>query len=401
LRKLLVTFRSPEKSLVVRGETRRSVQLEEGDFMSCKGLYIHVPFCERKCPYCDFYSVKADQTLMDAYTARVIHMLKTQPFGVRELETVYFGGGTPSALGGKRLARMMEAVFSAFTVAPDAEITVECNPHSALAPELVLMRRAGISRLSIGMQSVSDRQLRLLGRPHTASDVAQAAQAARRAGFEHLSFDLMLATPGQTLADIDEAVRFASELGAEHLSAYLLKVEDGTPFAARHIELECPDGDGQADYYRHAVETLAAHGYEQYEISNFARDGRTARHNLKYWRCEEYLGVGPSAHSFVNGRRFYFPRDLTGFLAAENPFGLLVDDGPGGDAEEFLMLRLRLADGVRFSTLSKHYPDYDLTALCERARRIPSRFLTRDEAGIRLTPEGFLLSNTIIGELLT
>ena len=204
--------------------------------MSCDALYVHIPFCESKCPYCDFYSVKADGDLMDRYIGALEHALKTQPYKIQRLDTVYFGGGTPSALGGRRLTRLMDAVRRTFTVSPDAEITVECNPHSALEPALRALRGAGVNRLSFGMQSADDRQLRALGRRHTARGFASAVKAARQCGFEHLSFDLMLATPGQTNADIDSAVKLCAQLGAEHVSAYLLKIEQGTPFAARHIE---------------------------------------------------------------------------------------------------------------------------------------------------------------------
>ena len=368
--------------------------------MSCDALYVHIPFCESKCPYCDFYSVKADGDLMDRYIGALERALKTQPYRIQQLDTVYFGGGTPSALGGRRLTRLMDAVRRTFTISPDAEITVECNPQSALEPVLRALRGAGVNRLSFGMQSADDRQLRALGRRHTAGGFAAAVKAARQCGFERLSFDLMLATPGQTNADIDSAVKLCAQLGAEHVSAYLLKIEQGTPFAERHIEAECPDEDGQAGLYLHAVEALARQGYEQYEISNFARGGCVARHNLKYWDGSEYLGVGPAAHSFVNGRRFFFPRDLAAFLQADEPFSLCVDDGLGGGAQEYILLRLRLTEGVVWKTLAARFPGYDARALHEKARRIPDGLVVSDMRGLRLTPQGFLVSNAVIAQLL-
>ena len=368
--------------------------------MPCNALYFHVPFCLRKCPYCDFYSVPAREDRMDAYTRAAVRAIETAPFPVGELETVYFGGGTPSLLGGERVARLLDAARARFGIAPGAEVTAECNPHSTLERELHRMAEAGVNRISLGMQSADDRQLAALGRPHTAADVAAAVDAARRAGISHISLDLMLATPGQTPADVDRAADFCAALGAEHVSAYLLKIEPGTPFAARHAERDCPDEDGQADAYLHAVAALAARGYEQYEISNFAREGRIARHNLNYWNCGEYLGVGPAAHSFVAGRRRYFPRDLAGFLAAADPWALLVDDGPGGGPEEYMMLRLRLSEGVERAALAARFPGWDAGALWARAGRLPSRLARVDDAAIRLTPEGFLVSNLVIGELL-
>ena len=368
--------------------------------MYCGALYLHIPFCESKCPYCDFYSVKADDDLMDRYIDALERALKTQPYRVRRLDTVYFGGGTPSVLGGRRLTRLMDAVCRTFAVSPDAEITVECNPHSALEPVLRALRGAGVNRLSFGMQSADDKQLCTLGRRHTAEGFAFAVRTAQQCGFEHLSFDLMLATPGQTNADIESAVKLCARLGAEHVSAYLLKIEPGTPFAARHIEAECPDEDGQADLYLYAIEALARQGYGQYEISNFARGGCIARHNLKYWDGREYLGVGPAAHSFISGRRFFFPRDLAAFLQADEPFALCVGDGPGGGVQEYILLRLRLTEGVVWETLAARFPSYDARALREKARRIPGGLLVSDMRGLRLTPQGFLVSNAVIGQLL-
>ncbi len=369
--------------------------------MLCDALYLHIPFCLRKCPYCDFYSVGADPSLMDAYTRAVLDALAQVPFDLAPLDTVYFGGGTPSVLGGERLVRLLNGVRSRFGIRPDAEVTIECNPCSALPDTLARLWDAGANRLSLGMQSADDQQLARLGRMHTIASVRDAVDAAYRVGFSHLSLDLMLATPGQTLPDIDRAANLCAEVGAEHVSAYLLKIEPDTPFGREGAASRCPDEDGQADAYLHAVETLEQRGYQQYEISNFARDGRIARHNCKYWDCREYLGIGPSAHSFIGGRRRYFPRDLRGFLEAPDKFALLRDDGPGGDTEEYLMLRLRLTEGVAWDALASRFPGFDPTPLHEKARPLQKGgLLFCDEDGLRLTPSGFLLSNFVIGELL-
>lgn len=338
---------------------------------------------------------------MDAYVAAVSRAIAAQPFEITALDTVYFGGGTPSALGGARVAALLGAIDARFGIAADAEVTIECNPHSALLPDFRLMRAAGANRLSMGMQSVDDAQLALLGRLHSAADVPRAVEAARMAGFERLSLDLMLATPHQTLADIDRAVGLCAALAVEHISAYLLKIEENTPFARGNVAADCPDEDGQVAAYRHAVEVLAAHGYAQYEISSFAREGHVARHNLKYWNCDEYLGIGPSAHSFVAGRRRFFERDLAGFLAAKNPFDLLCDDGAGGDAEEYVMLRARLHEGIVFAKLAARYPDFNIAKLREKARPLAvGGLLCDDGIALRLTLDGFLLSNSVICDLL-
>ncbi len=369
--------------------------------MPCDALYIHVPFCERKCPYCDFYSVAADDAAMDAYTGAVVRALNSVPFEIERLDTVYFGGGTPSLLGGKRLAALLEAAEKRFGIHQNAEITAECNPHSTLKDTLKQMKSAGFNRISLGMQSAVDAQLCTLGRLHTVSDVVSAVHSAKDCGIEHISLDLMLATPGQTPADIDEAVRLFDRLDVEHVSAYLLKIEENTPFARRNIAESCPDEDGQVLLYRYAVTALGQAGYRQYEISNFARGGHVARHNLKYWNCAEYLGIGPSAHSFIAGRRRFFPRDLTGFLSAENPWALLCDDGAGGDAEEYLMLRLRLSEGIRWADITSRYPDFRISELRKKAEPMrKAGLLELDEAGLRLTVDGFLLSNSVISELI-
>lgn len=364
------------------------------------GLYIHVPFCQRKCPYCDFYSAVPAQGQQELYTRAVLESLRQVPFFVDSVDTIYFGGGTPSLLGGEGIARILDGASKSFPILPGAEITVECNPHSALKEEIRLMRSAGVNRLSFGMQSASDEHLKLLGRLHTVAEVSSAVTAAQQAGVEHISLDLMLATPGQEFSHIDAAVSLCSRLGVEHVSSYLLKIEEGTPFSKNNTAALCPDEDRQADLYQYAVKALESAGYQQYEISNFCRNGHISRHNLKYWDCQPYLGIGPSAHSFIDGRRRYFPRDLAGFLAAANPWELLQDDGAGGDLSEYLMLRLRLCEGISFKTLSKRYPQSDLQLLRKKARPFEKAgLLTMDDERIRLTVDGFLVSNGIICEL--
>ena len=368
--------------------------------MPCQALYFHIPFCEAKCPYCDFYSVPASQGAMDAYLAAVLRALECFPGPLGPLDTVYFGGGTPSLWGGRRMGAVLGAVAHRFGIRAGAEVTAECNPHSVLPRELAAMAAAGVNRVSLGLQSADEAQLRRLGRLHTAADVARAVEQVGRAGIRHISLDLMLATPGQTAADIDQAVALCGRLGVEHVSAYLLKVEPGTPFARQQVERECPDEDGQADVYLHAVRALAAGGWEQYEISNFAREGRVARHNLTYWDCRDYLGVGPAAHSFFAGRRRFFPRDLAAFCAAENPWALWEDDGPGGSWEEYVMLRARLSAGISRQELAVRYPRLDPAPLWERAKQLPRHLVEVDGERIRLTTQGFLLSNPIIAALL-
>lgn len=362
------------------------------------GLYIHVPFCDGKCPYCDFYSLAADSAQMDAYTARVCGELARWGGRGRTLaiDTLYFGGGTPSLLGERRLSTVIEAAGRYFTFS-SAEITVEINPTRGKGLDIYQLRRCGVNRLSIGLQSSDPKELRLLGRRHTALDAAKVVEKARQAGFDNLSLDLMLAVPGQTAQSLEQSIRFCAGQGVEHISAYLLKVEPGTPFADHRDTLSLMDEDQEADQYLLACSLLEQEGYRQYEISNFSRPGRESRHNLKYWNGQEYLGIGPSAHSFFGGKRFYCPRDLPGFLSGPR----YLSDGEGGGEEEYAMLRLRLTGGLREDLYQRRYGRPIPAQYRTRAARYQSAGLTQcDEQGIRLTRDGFLLSNTLIGEIL-
>lgn len=359
------------------------------------GVYIHVPFCRRKCPYCDFYSLTFDDVAADAYTEAVLRAIRTQPYGDFTADTVYFGGGTPSLLGAERIGRILNAL----TTTPDAEITVEANPASTLPEALTELRDCGVNRISLGVQSMQAGELRSLGRPHSPDDARRAITAAAEAGFDDISADVMLAIPGQSRSSLAATIAELADLPVNHISAYLLKIEENTPFFAQKERLALPDEDETAELYLECVGLLERQGFSQYEISNFARDGNVSRHNLRYWRCEEYLGVGPSAHSYMSGRRFFLPRDLDGFMSADEPFSLAADDGEGGSFEEQIMLRLRLSEGIDISRLRLS---------TESAERLLTKALELAAAGlvrvngdnIALTPEGFLLSNSVIFALI-
>ncbi len=364
-------------------------------------VYIHIPFCKSKCPYCDFYSARPrEESALEQYKEAVCARLFSygEKYGRRAVGTVYFGGGTPSVFGAGRLCAVLDALRSSFDVQPDAEITAECNPADVDTAFFETLRAGGFNRISMGMQSANADELCVLGRRHTAKAVEEAVEAARAAGFDNISVDLMLALPHSDCETLARSVDFCAALGADHVSAYILKIEPGTDFARRADALALPDEDGAADQYLFAVERLASLGYRQYEISNFARPGRESRHNLQYWRCGEYLGLGPAAHSFVDGRRFYFPRDLAGFLAGNEP----VDDGAGGDFSEYAMLTLRLSEGLSRVECARRFPDGEaqFEAVCARAGRLPKRLLRAGHEKIALTAEGFLVSNSVLAALL-
>lgn len=373
------------------------------------GLYIHVPFCLSKCPYCDFYSLPGqDEERMDAYTGAVILSLNQwhTRLSARQANTLYFGGGTPSLLGGKRIARIIDAASSLFGL-EKAEITIEANPGDLLDEVFHDFAAAGGNRISLGMQSADTGELALLGRRHHPQDVVVAVESAKKAGIENISLDLMLGIEKQTIPSIENSIRTAHQLGARHLSAYLLKIEEGTPFYKKKANMDLPDEDFSADMYIAACETIESMGYRQYEISNFAVSGFESRHNLKYWNADPYLGIGPSAHSFIGGRRFYYPRSIERFLNNGEPVNEREEieafqSGTIADAseEEYILLQLRLMKGIAETEFAEKF-GYPLPAVYrERAAQLPKELVIADNNGIRLTRKGFLLSNPLIARII-
>lgn len=371
------------------------------------GLYVHIPFCKQKCVYCDFYSLSSREDRMDDYTAALCaHLTETAHFAAgHTVDTVYFGGGTPSYLGTKRLVKVLRTIRKHYRVVKDAEITLEANPDSASDwKELRALRRAGFNRLSLGMQSACDEELRRIGRVHTAQQVSAAVEAARKAKIENLSLDLIYGLPGQTPERWADNLSAAVALAPEHLSCYGLKVEEGTPLFAQRETADLPGDEAQADMYLYTVEFLKQHGYEQYEISNFARPGRESRHNLKYWLLEEYAGFGPGAHSDFGGVRYAYARDLEGYIRGVKDHTPILSENeriPDRDRDtEWLMLGLRTVRGLdprefenRFRRRFACFGPF--LAQCEKAG-----YAVFEDGRWRLTPRGFLLSNQIIGGML-
>lgn len=363
------------------------------------GIYVHVPFCKQKCVYCDFYSLPGREDDMDAYVSALQAQLLGTDFSGFQADTVYFGGGTPSYLGPRRLTGLLEAVRAACPVTPDAEITFEANPDSAAdADALSALRRAGFNRVSLGMQSAADGELRGLGRVHTMAQVRSSAEAARAAGFDNLSLDLIYGLPEQTLSRWRKNLAAAVELAPEHLSCYGLKAEEGTPLYARRDTL--PDDGVQADLYLETVDYLEARGYPQYEISNFAKPGRASRHNLKYWTLGEYAGFGPGAHSDFRGVRYAWARDLEAFLRGDQILSETQRPAPGERAAEWLMLSLRLVQGLDPAAYEDRFSRPFARFLPFLRRCEAAGYAVREAGRWCLTPQGFLVSNQIIGELL-
>ncbi len=357
------------------------------------GLYIHIPFCKGKCPYCDFYSLRGTKKEFDAYVSSVEKSLefwskKTS----RKADTLYIGGGTPSLLGAERLNKIISKAKELFGC--DGEVTVECNPSCI---EDDFFEKVDANRISLGMQSAVDSERKKLGRLADSLQVETAIKKAISAGISNISLDVMLGVPEQTQESFEKTLEFCVNSGVKHISAYMLKIEEGTWYHRNADKLNLPDDDLTADLYLKMVSMLEKNGFKQYEISNFALEGYESRHNLKYWNCEEYLGVGPAAHSFLNGKRFFYPRDISFFQDGNEP----VADGDGGDIDEYIMLRLRLKDGLNFKLAQEKFPDFDKQVYIKRAEIFQKNNLVEiTDDYVRLTPEGFLLSNSVIEKII-
>ena len=372
------------------------------------GIYVHIPFCRSKCDYCDFYSLAGREREMDRYQkALLAHMRETAPLaqGI-PVDTIYFGGGTPSFYGAKRIRELLTHLHKLFQVEKDAEITVECNPDSVDLKSLRILRKAGVNRLSMGMQSAQEEELRAIHRIHTPQQTNQAVEAARKAKFTNLSLDLIYGLPGQTMESWKATVEHALSLIPQHLSCYGLKVEEGTPLARRVEEGEVlPDDDQQADLYLWTVGRLERAGLPQYEISNFAKPGHESRHNLRYWLTQPYIGFGPGAHSDFGGRRYSFVRDLEGYIRGVLEGGDVIDASeliPQRErCGEYLMLRLRTTRGVDALEYRNAY-FMDFAPLEARLRKFAAQGWAEQtpEGRWRFTPRGFLVSNQLIGDLL-
>ena len=371
------------------------------------GLYIHIPFCKSKCIYCDFYSLPRAEDRMDRYVSALCRQLAeiAQRTTAHTVDSVYLGGGTPSYLGEKRLRRILKTVKKHYHLSRDAEITLEANPDSAGDwRALRSLRRAGMNRLSLGVQSADDGLLRTLGRPHTFAQAEEAAAAARRARIRNLSLDLIYGLPGQDLAGWKDTLERAAALEPEHLSCYGLKVEEGTPLWDMQEKMDLPDDDAQADMYLWTVERLGALGYEQYEISNFARPGRASRHNMKYWTLCEYAGFGPGAHSDLGDVRYAYLRSLDTYCAGVEAGVSVLESSehipPRERDIEYVMLGLRLSQGISRQEFENRYrlPFAPIQSVLERFRATGHAALAGERW--RLTPEGFLVSNQIIGQAL-
>ena len=372
------------------------------------GLYIHVPFCRSKCQYCDFYSMATkDDKLIDGYLDAVCDHIKEagELAPGYKVDSIYFGGGTPTFFGADGMAIILTTIRRNFDVDNNAEITFEANPDSVSDRLLHRLRAEGFNRVSLGIQSDDDEMLKKLGRPHTYSQAVTAYHKIRKAGFKNVSVDLMYGLPGQDLMDWQETLDNVLRLLPEHISCYALKIEEGTPFYEYKDMLNLPDDDTQAEMYLTAVEALRSRGFRQYEISNFCRKGLVSKHNMKYWTGGEYLGFGPAASSDFAGKRFTLKRDLQAYISGIRDGGDIMEEMeeiPMRErAGEYLMLRLRTSQGIDPQEYEKLFllPFAPLEDVLEKCRRMFTATQT-DTGRWVLTPKGYLVSNDIITDLL-
>ncbi len=379
------------------------------------GLYIHIPFCRSKCPYCDFCSFpRPTEERMRAYTEELCRRMRVAVDALRNdtgatpaVDTVYFGGGTPTMLPADCAERLIGAVQACFFVLPDAEITVEGNPAAAPRETLDAFVAGGVNRLSLGVQSAQDDELKALGRLHRRNDVIRTVADARAAGIGNINLDFMLGIPHQTEATLADTLDFALSLAPDHLSAYTLMLEEGTPFARRgRAALGLPADEERAEElsaarWEQASKTLRAAGYEHYEISNYARPGRRSRHNLHTWQCRDYLGLGVAAHSCLSGVRFGNSRNLDAFLGGEDITEFRETLTDADRLIETVMLGLRLSDGLDEAALSARFGvDFEATFGERCAPFVAAGYLTRAHGRTALTEAGFLVSNAILADVL-
>ena len=375
------------------------------------GLYLHIPFCAKKCAYCDFYSFKCpNASLAKNYISALRIQLEDyrKPLSDYEVDTVFIGGGTPSTLDTSLLQSLIDTAGRNLDIKKDAEFTIEVNPGTVTKKALKKYRKMGINRLSIGLQSIHEDELRELGRIHTLEDFTDCYEWAREVGFDNISVDLMYGIPRQTKGSFAKTLDFISKINPEHVSIYALKVEEGTEFYNRRDALDLPDEDTEYEMYTSAIDFLGSRGYEHYEISNFARPGYRCRHNMKYWNCDEYLGLGPGAHSYLDERRFAVARDIVKYIdgieIVNNNINIYSEDEQLTVYErmsEYIMLRMRLSDGVTAAKFNRRFGfDFEEKYGARLREYIDGGFVEFNGGTYSFTPKGMYVSNYILSSVL-
>nr|MBQ5811136.1 radical SAM family heme chaperone HemW [Clostridia bacterium] len=374
------------------------------------GIYVHIPFCKSKCGYCDFCSHTPKENEVDRYLNAL--MLNIQDFSGAAngytVDTVFIGGGTPTLLSKKQMKALVECIRTSFKIEKGAEFTVEANPGTVDKRYLTSLVNMGINRISFGLQSASDIELRALGRIHTRDEFSESFKAARAAGFKNINVDLMYGIPHQTKESFDNTLSFVKSLSPEHISVYGLKIEEGTPFYEKQDTLPLPDEETEYKMYKEAHTTLADAGYKHYEISNYARRGFESKHNMRYWLDELYLGFGVSAHSYFGGQRYAYTDDIEAYISEmEHPTSMesILSECTTINVytreTEYVMLRLRLFDGLSLSDYRREFGRDFISKYGDKlARFIEGGFMKLSTDSIAFTVKGMYVSNYILSELL-
>lgn len=377
-------------------------------------LYVHIPFCVRKCEYCDFLSAPAGADTQQEYVRNLL--LEIEQKGVRctdyEVTTIFFGGGTPSILKAGWIADILDAIHRNFKVRKDAEITIECNPGTLTFEKLSIYKSAGINRISVGLQSASDAELRELGRIHTYEDFLRSYDLIRKKGFSNVNIDLMAALPGQTLKSYEQTLRRVLTLKPEHISAYSLIIEEGTPFYEKYEADELlrekgekpqmlPSEETERLMYERTKKLLLAHGYERYEISNYARRGYACRHNIGYWRRENYLGFGLGSASLLENERFHNTTDFTDYLGGDYLAYEQEKLDKKSQMEEFMFLGLRMTEGISTECFRQTFGlTVELVYGPVLEQQIADQLLRKEDGRIFLTERGLDVSNYVMAQFL-
>lgn len=376
--------------------------------MPTLGLYLHIPFCRGKCHYCDFCSAPESAATRAAYVQALCrHLTAAAPNAAGyTVDTVYLGGGTPTMLAPTQIGEILATVRAHYALEKGAEISCECNPVTDAEGLFEGLLEAGINRLSIGLQSIHERELHTLGRLHDFADFQTTYTHARRAGIENISADVMFGIPHQTVSSFRQTLEALCDLAPEHISAYGLRIEDGTPFRRMRNTLPLPPEDEEAEMAELVSTYLPARGYARYEISNYARPGKESRHNLRYWLGEDYLGFGPAAHSYFKGERFETPADTSLYLKqVENGTFSSIHTGrytvsPHEQREEYVMLRMRLARGINKAEFAHRFGSSFEDTYGDLDRLVEGGFLENTADRVAFTARGMQLSNVILSDWL-
>ena len=367
------------------------------------GLYVHIPFCLKKCAYCDFCSfINADFPQKAEYIDALCREIDSYLGKGISLDSIFFGGGTPSLLSGEEFAKIVSHIREVFTLANDLEFTVEANPKTLTREKLIAYMNEGVNRISLGLQSANSNELSALGRIHSYEEFVESYMLVRDVGIDNLNVDLMYGIPEQTADSFKATLEKVCALSPEHISVYGLILEEGTPLYKSVDKYRMPTEDDECDMYYLAADFLRAKGYSHYEISNYAKEGLECRHNLKYWRCDEYIGVGLAAYSYFDGKRYGNTTDREVYLSTPSEIIIYEEKSTAeSEAYEFVMLGLRLESGI---SLSEYKTKFGVDFVTGREEKIQNLlelgYISLTEDNLSLTERGFYVSNSILTSLL-